>query len=215
MRSTRAAASLLATWETGWGAVAIRVAPLAASLQPAQRLALAAALSGLSTALWRCYTHPASAAGSLEVNTEGWRREQTRNEFASVIANIGEPSLPDSDGMLMVSYDPVEESAHRVGRCLHAAGDPDLTAAVIADVEAELAAVEGAELGDLSGRAVQAVQLTRQDASPVQVAAADRILADDPLGADDLFVELDPDVGVCGGGALAASGRRRGDAEDR
>jgi hypothetical protein len=79
-----------------------------------------------------------------------------------VIANIGEPSLPDSDGMLMVSYDPVEEGAHRVGRCLHAAGDPDLTAAVIADVEAELAAVEGAELGDLSGRAVQAVQLTRQ-----------------------------------------------------
>jgi hypothetical protein len=87
---------------------------LAASLQPAQRLAFAAALSGLSAALWRCYTHPASAAGSLEVNTEGWRREQTRNEFASVIANIREPSLPDSDGMLMVSYDPVEESAYRL-----------------------------------------------------------------------------------------------------
>ncbi|GAA4718786.1 hypothetical protein [Phytohabitans rumicis] len=183
---------LLATWETGWGAVAIRVAPLAASLEPRQRLALAAEMSGLSEALWRCYTHPASAADSLEINTEGWRREQTRNEFASVTANIGKPSLPDSDGMLMVSYDPVEERAHRVGRCLHAAADGDLTAAVIADVEAEIAAVEGAELGDLSGRSAQAVQLTRQDASPVQVAAADRILTDDPLGADELFLDLDP-----------------------
>jgi hypothetical protein len=109
-----------------------------------------------------------------------------------VTAHIAQPSLPDSNGMLMVSYDPVEERAHRVGRCLHAAADPDLTAAVIADVEAELAAVEGAELGDLSGRAAQAVQLTRQDASPVQVAAADHILTQNPLGADELFLDLDP-----------------------
>ncbi|MGN9912641.1 hypothetical protein ACTMTJ_34405 [Phytohabitans sp. LJ34] len=143
-------------------------------------------------ALWRCYTHPASAADSLELNSEGWRREQTRNTFASVAADIRKPSLPDSDGMLMVSYDPVEERAHRVGRCLHAAADADLTAAVIADVELEIAAVEGAELGDLSGRSAQAVQLTRQAASPVQVAAADRILANDPLGGDELFLELDP-----------------------
>jgi hypothetical protein len=98
---------LLTTWETGRGAVAIRVAPLAASVEPHQRLALAAELSGLSEQLWRCYTHPASAAGSLEVNTEGWRREQTRNEFASVTAHIRTPNLPDGTGLLMVSYDPV------------------------------------------------------------------------------------------------------------
>jgi hypothetical protein len=92
----------------------------------------------------------------------------------------------------MVSYDPVVERAHRVGRCLYAVADAVLTSAVIADVQAELAAVERAELGDLSGRSVQAVQLTRQDASPVQVAAADQILAKNPLGADELFLELDP-----------------------
>ncbi|GAA2218082.1 hypothetical protein ACFY2R_22905 [Micromonospora olivasterospora] len=183
---------LLATWETGYGCVAIRVASLAASIEPRQRLALAAELSGLSEALWRCYTHPASAADSLEINTEGWRREQTRNEFASVAAHIRKPSLLDSNGMLMVSYDPMEERAHRVGRCLHAAADADLTAAVVADVEAEVAAVEAAELGDLSGRSAQAVQLTRQAASPVQVAAADRILMNDPLGGEELFLELDP-----------------------
>lgn len=172
--------------------MAIRVAALTTSIAPRQRLALAAELSGLSDELWRCYTHPASAADSLEVNTEGWRREQTRNEFATVTAHIAKPSLPDSDGMLMVSYDPVEERAHRVGRCLHAAADADLTTAVIADVKAEPSAVEGAELGDLSGRSAQAVQLTRQDASPVQVAAADQILTRGPLGADELFLELDP-----------------------
>src|SRR5262245_29295302 len=44
---------------------------------------------------------------------------------------------PNEHGRLMVSYDPVEERAHRVGRCLHGAAEPDLTVAVIADVEEE------------------------------------------------------------------------------
>jgi hypothetical protein len=183
---------LLASWETGYGAVATRVAMLPAGLPTPQRRALAAELSSLSEALWRCYTHPASAAHSLHVNTEGWRREQTRTGFGSVIDHIRQPNLPDEDGSLLVSYDPVEERAQRVGRCLSGAADADLTAAVIVDVEAELAAVERAERGDLSGRAVQAVQLTRQDASPVQVAAADQVLAANPLGSDELFLELDP-----------------------
>jgi hypothetical protein len=52
-------------------------------------------------------------------------------------------------------------------------------------------AVELAELGDLSGRAVQAVLLTREDVSPVQVAVADQTLAGDPLGGEDLFLRLD------------------------
>jgi hypothetical protein len=182
---------LLAMWETGYGAVAMRVAPLPNGLPDGERRALAAELSGLSEALWRCYTHPASAADSLDVNTEGWRREQSREAFGSVVDHIRRPNLP-GHGSLMVSYDAVQERAHRVGRCLHRATDTDLSTAVIRDVEAELAAVERAELGDLSGRSVQAVQLTRQDASPVQVAVADRILADNPLGGDDLFLELDP-----------------------
>jgi hypothetical protein len=183
---------LLASWETGYGGVATRVSVLPAGLPAPQRRVLADELSGLSEALWQCYTHPASAADSLDVNTEGWRRDQTRNGFGSVVDHIRRPNLPDEHGSLLVSYDPVEERAHRVGRCLHRAADAELTAAVIAEVEAELAAVERAELGDLSGRAVQAVQLTRQDASPVQVAAADQVLAANPLGSDELFLELDP-----------------------
>jgi hypothetical protein len=183
---------LIATWETGYGAMAVAVAQVAAAVPRRQRLALAAELSALSQALWHCYTHPASAADGLEVNTEGWRREQTRQGFASVVDHIRRPNLPSGDGSLVVLYDPMGEPAHRVGRCLHTIDDADLTAAVIGDVEVELDAVERAELGDLSGRAAQAVELTRQDASPVQVAAADGILRADPLGAQDLFLELDP-----------------------
>src|SRR5215469_10222375 len=141
---------LMATWETGYGAIAVRVAPLSASLQPRERLAVAAEMSGLSDALWRCYTHPASAADSLEVNTDGWRREQSREAFGSVVDHLRRPNLP-SHGTLVVGYGAVQERAHRVGRCLHRAADTDLSTAVIRDVEAELAAVEQAELGDLSG----------------------------------------------------------------
>ncbi|MER7007789.1 hypothetical protein ABT297_32760 [Dactylosporangium sp. NPDC000555] len=183
---------LVAIWDTGYGAVAITVANLPVDLGSRERLALAANLSGLSDALWRCYTHPASAADSLDENTEGWRRQLTREGFATVADHVREPNLPSDNGALLVSYDPVEECAHRVGRALHAASDAGLRAAVVAEVEAEVEAVEKAELGDLSGRSTQAVQLTRQDASPVQVAAADEILARDPLGADDLFLDLDP-----------------------
>ncbi|MEV6602400.1 hypothetical protein AB0M36_36955 [Actinoplanes sp. NPDC051346] len=184
--------ALIATWDTGHGAVAVTVADLPAALPSRKRMALATELSGLSKALWRCYTHPASAAGSAEVNTEGWRRQQTRDGFAEVADHVRRPNLPDDNGTMSVSYDPVEERAHRIGRVLHAAADTDLSAAIIGEVEAEVAAVEQAELGDLSGRAIQCVQLTRQDASPVQVAVADEILAKDPLGGDELFLDLDP-----------------------
>jgi hypothetical protein len=105
-----------------------------------------------------------------------------------VLAAIGKPNLPYENGTLIVSYDPVEERSHRMGRALHAMTDAELTTAVVAEVETELAAVEHAELGDLSGRAVQAVRLSREDVSPVQVAAADQILAGDPLGGEDLFL---------------------------
>lgn len=183
--------SLIASWSTGTGDVAITIAELPPSAAGDEALHLASAASRLSEQLWRCYTHPASAADSLEPNTEGWRRQGSRDAFAGVVAAVRQPNLP-SDGTLMVSYDPVEESAHRLGRALHAIGDEGLTARVAEDVQAELDAVEQAECGSLSGRGRQAVVLAREDASPVQVAAADQILDDDPLDAERLFVEVDP-----------------------
>lgn len=166
---------LVAMWEMGHGAVASTVAALPLPLPTPQRQSLAVALSDLSMWLWRRYTHPEGANG-----------------FGMVAQHVRRPNLRGDDGGMLVSFDPVAESAHQVGRVLHAAADPRLTETVVAEVEAEIRAVERAELGDLTGRSVQAVELSRRDVSPVQVADADRVLANDPLGGDDLFLQLDP-----------------------
>lgn len=181
----------LAFWSVGSGDAASVVAELPLAGDPAAALRLPGELSALSSALWRCYTHPASAAPSLEVNTSGWRREGNREAFATVLPALVEPNLP-RNGTILISYVPVEESAHRVGRALHEIGNSGLTERVTAEVKAELEAVEQAELGDLSGRARQAVVLTRVDASPAQVAAADRLLHEEPLGSDALLRDVDP-----------------------
>jgi hypothetical protein len=184
--------TLIRTWPTGRGqrAAVISVLPVEVGLE--RSLALAAELSGLSAALWRCYTHPASAAESMEEGSEGRRRQQERDSFGVVVGNVLSPELPNEEGALVVGYDPVQEYAHRVGRALLAVGDPGLREAVRAEVEAELEAVEMAERGDLTGRAVQAVVLSRAGASPVQVSAASAVLHDDPLGGRVLLEAFDP-----------------------
>jgi hypothetical protein len=182
---------LVGTWSTGWGNVAVTVADLPTAIADETALHLARELSGLAGVLWRCYTHPASASPSLDVNTEGWRRQGERDAFSRVAAAIQGPNLPSAGGLL-VSYSPVVERSHRVGRALHEIGAPDLTEQVVCEVKAELNAVEQAELGDLSGRAQQAVALSRADVSPAQVAAADHLLDGDLFGGIELFTNVDP-----------------------
>ncbi|MFJ9841622.1 hypothetical protein ACIRYZ_14350 [Kitasatospora sp. NPDC101155] len=181
---------LITTWGTGEGDLAARITALPADADAAALLRLARALTHLSEAAWHTYTHPASATDSLEPDSEGWRREQERQAFTEVTQAISQPNLPQT-GMI-VCYSPLLESAHQVGRALHALDSPDLTKAVLAESATELAAVESAELGNLSGRAQQAVLLSREDASPVQVAAADRLLEQDPFGPAALFSDVDP-----------------------
>ena len=182
---------LLASWSTGAGDAASVVAEVPPAAAQDAVLQLGKLLTELSQALWRCYTHPASAAPSLDVNTAGWRREGEREAFADVLPALTKPNLP-GNGTMLVSYILTEESAHRVGRALHEIGSTTLTTQVTAEVRAELRAVEQAELGDLSGRGKQAVVLTRADASPSQVAAADRLLHNDPLASNALMSDVDP-----------------------
>jgi hypothetical protein len=179
---------LLAIWGDGIGAVAHNVAD---NVDPTRACALAGALSRLAAAAWRTYTHPASGASNHGENSEHWRREQERAAFDDVRAALTNPHLP-KDGTLIQAYSPVTESAHHVGRVLHDLADPALTSAVVADVAAELAAVDAAERGELAGRARQAVTLTRADASPLQIAAADALLREDPFGTTALFTEVEP-----------------------
>ena len=182
---------LLAVWASGVGDLACSVAALPDGCAPELSRALAHTLSNLSRTVWRTYTHPASAAAGAEPNREGWRRKNEREAFADVALALREPNLPE-DGLMLQSAVHVTEGAHHVGRVLHAIGDGALTDTVAREVERELAAVESAELGDLTARAAQAVALTREDVSPAQVAAADRILREDPFGDDRLFTGIDP-----------------------
>lgn len=183
--------ALVAVWATGGGDLASTVAHLPVGCAPQDGLPVAFTLSALAEALWRTYTHPASAADSMQDNSEGWRRQQERDAFAMVLDALRKPELPEP-GMLTESLVVVTESAHRVGRALHAVGDAPLTEAVVREVQGELAAIEQAELGDLSGRARQAVVLSREDVSPLQVGAADALLREDPFGNEQLFTEVDP-----------------------
>ncbi|MFC6011145.1 hypothetical protein [Nocardia lasii] len=186
------AGSLVVTWGTGRGDVAETVAVLPTAGRD-HGIALAAALAGLARAQWRTYTHPATAAGDPDVeNGEAWRRQEERGRFAKVEDAVRTPNLPDEDGCMLVFYSPIEDAAHHVGRVLHAIGDEDLVDRVVVEVLTEQAAITAAELGDLAGRARQAVELTRPEISPVQVHAADTLLRADPLGSVDLFTELDP-----------------------
>jgi hypothetical protein len=183
--------AVVVTWPSGAGDTAITILGMGTVAEDLARR-LARGFTSLSAALWRTYTHPASGArDDLSPNTEGWRRMHDREAFTKVPGVLRAPNLPEHGGLLQ-SYIPVEEAAHSVGRVLHEIGPPVVLDAAVADVEVEIVAVECAERGDFSGRATQAIELTRADASPVQVAAADSLLEADPFGSSQLFCEVDP-----------------------
>lgn len=144
---------------------------------------LVSALEELSEAMWDTYVHPASQFGDPEeANTEAWRWGLERAAFEEALAGVRAPHLPEH-GTLMVLHCRVGECGHRVGRALHALDlGPEFTALIAADVECEQAAVEAAEAGDLTGRAAQAVVLSRVGASPTQIEVAWQALLADPLG---------------------------------
>jgi hypothetical protein len=184
--------TLVAAWPTGAGDRAITVTSMHATVIEDVAGRLADRLTQLSRALWRTYTHPASNADDdLPPNTEGERRQENRDALAEVPVALRAPNLPQN-GMLLLSHNPVGETAHRVGRALHEISLPAVTDTVVADVETEIDAVERAVRGDLTGRAAQAVVLTRADAPPIHVAAADALFDADPFATPALFREIEP-----------------------
>ncbi|MFI6735888.1 hypothetical protein ACIBI9_23445 [Nonomuraea sp. NPDC050451] len=182
---------LIALWGTGMGDIATIVTelPRAHDRWDAQRLA--ASLTDLSRACWRCYTHPASTAERQGPNSVGWYRQCERDAFAAIVPALTNPG-PAIGSPFAMSTTRVEDSAHRIGRSLRAFDISQLTVRIITEVTDEVAAVEQAELGDLSDRAQQAVVLSREDASPLQVAQADGLLQRHPFGPEELFTEVDP-----------------------
>lgn len=84
---------------------------------------------------------PPSAADEQEDNTEDRRHGQQREAIVHVEEALHQPNLP-TNGVLEVSYNPVEESAHRIGRALHDIDNADLSKRVGEEVRAELGAIE-------------------------------------------------------------------------
>jgi len=175
-----------------WPAVVGRQAAVVAELGSADEESAARichVLTDVSAELWGVYARPASAA--VDERERGmW--EEERAALDEVVSAVRRPHLPTAAGLLVVPYNRVLEAAHRLGRQVHGVGDAGLTEAVAAEVATEVDAVRRAELGDLSGRAVQAVAVDRLDAAPVQVAAADEVLRQDPFGVSLMGTPLDP-----------------------
>lgn len=167
---------LVAVRGGGAGATAHIVARLHERTAEPLALRLAHQLTLLSTEAWLCYTD-SERAGPVP--------------RPAALAALRAPNLP-RDGRLRVEPDWVVERAHEVGRTLVEIGSAGVRRAVSDDVADELASIERALLGDLQGRAGQAVELTRLDASPVQVAAADRVLQEAPSGSEALLTGIEP-----------------------
>jgi hypothetical protein len=203
---------VLAIWPQGIGCHAQALARIEDGVRADDVAALCEGLSQLSLVLWDTYVRLATAAEDAQ---ERYRGDSEREAFTSVLQALRSPNLPSDTGMLLVSYGSVTERAHRVGRILHKVNTAQLTDALAAEVEAEMATVERAELGELTGRAKQATALDRVDASPVQVAAAHTLFDAEPLGHPQLFTTVDP-AAACVAAAhwLAAAATVVGDLGD-
>lgn len=172
--------TLLAVWEAGLGCTARPVARLHARTPERHGLRLAQALTGLSAAAWLSYSDP----GLVEIG-------YVDIDAPATLRALRRPHLPCA-GFLYREGEAVLECANGAGRELVEIGSAGVVRAVHDDVAEELSAVERAVRGDLSGRSRQAVALTRLDASPVQIAAADRLLHEVPMGNEQLFTEVEP-----------------------
>lgn len=170
---------LIVTWSLPVGMQAASVARVHALADDFSMVEeIAEALTQLSAAIWNTYSSPAdSALGSRTAEVQ----EAERAALDSVVGAIVEPNRPDENGTLVVSYSPVTEAAHHLGRLLWGFAIPEVTRCVVADVETELDAVRRAWLGDISGRGVQATALDKVDASPNQVVVIGRQIAEAPL----------------------------------
>jgi hypothetical protein len=179
---------IVAVWPASVGHRAISVCSPPKDLQDAVAMQLCDRLTSLSQALWES----AVALPDDDGDVAAVELRERGDDRVEIVEALDDPNLPDGTVSLLVSYDPPIEAAHELGRLLHTIGDGQLSASIVAQVQVEIDAVERAGLGDLEGRAVQAVGWDRVDPSPVQVVAADALLREQPLGDERLWTALDP-----------------------
>jgi hypothetical protein len=181
--------ALLAVWSVGIGNVAEAVVAFGEDLPDAEHaLQLSLDMSVLSRRMWHTYTHPLTAA--IDDPEEALRRARDKLAVGLATEALREPNLPVGNQIRICDSD-VMEAAHQVGRTLHRIADGGVTDQAVAEVEAEVAAMRQAGLGDLTGRANQAVVLSRLDPQPQQVAAAHAYFEQAPVGPPELYTKVD------------------------
>lgn len=169
------ASTIVATWPTGDGAVAHKVARVPGNTAPELARRAAGVLSRLSALLWLAYSE-------LEID-----------EIApfGLVEAVRFPNQPVGDLLRFMEDDRVE-AAHLLGRIVDRVPGKAFRDAIVADVRAELDAIMAADDGDLTGRARQAVVHVRPNPDEAHLAAAHAALYDDPLGPPELLTSVEP-----------------------
>jgi hypothetical protein len=181
---------LIATWQVGRGGVAQTVATMPADVTAEHGAELTEGLSALSATLWKSYARADAAASPATISDDAHLdRGEARIDRIAAMVQRRNSAAADAH---IAFYDPVDNAAHQIAKALDLIGSADLDVAVLAEVRHEVASVEAAGRGDLSGRARQAVTLSPLDVSPVQIVAADQAIHRDPFGGEELFTTLDP-----------------------
>lgn len=181
---------ILAFWESALGANAVFVTKVT-DIRLGERLA--AALSMLSAEVWEMYCGTPGSTGDPEVpDTQAWRVRKAWKALEDLADTVRNPGREEDSGIRRSST-PANQVADTVGLMLHELGNRKVTEAVAGEVQAEVDGMLRADRGDFTGRARQAVSLTRLEVSPTQVEAAWQIIAnaETPWG-NELFGVLDP-----------------------
>ena len=138
---------------------------------------LLAALARLSNAAWDTYAHHSwtrvEGVNDYFETTDQYKELKRLDTVCDSIRNTQAPSesAPAND------HTTIGKFTHEVGQALLTIGSTELTEAVVADIEAELSAIEAARAGVFAGRSAQALQLTTTRVVDAHVVAASEIFA--------------------------------------
>lgn len=172
------ASTIVASWPTGDGAVAQKIARVPRNWNPDHARRVAGVLTRFSALLWHDYS---------ELVVEEIR------PFRLVEA-VRHPNQPVGGRLTSREDDDRVDTAHQLGRIVSLAPGRAFRDAVIREVRAEIDAVLEADRGDLDGRAQQAVAHVRPDVSDTHLVTAHSVLRADPLGPWGLLTSIEPNA---------------------
>lgn len=139
-----------------------------AGSSPDELFAVTAALEGVSRALWERFAQ-------LDL-ARYWQWLREMSNAILVDPPPGDRRVPQAE----------LEWIARLGRASATMADDGVAAACAVELNAEIAAIEQALRGDMTGRAAQAREMQRAHAEPHQVAAGIRLFRQEAMGLDTL-----------------------------